>query len=258
MAGSHEVRGSIPLGSTIEFMTPVAPSGGRFSLRVYRTAPDAGIVNGNANQYSLRKATPMNNPTGSSMPPGATPPAPPLPVGAAPVAQRSTAVVVLGTIVAIQAVVILGLLLALGSMAFFGPFGMMDIGFDDENYLLADDVGYEVRALLERGDLEGYLEMYDEDDPKVDRAKVRKDFETAAEGAGRRDSSFEVYPGMWQEFRDTESDDRLMRLDLEMTDWNTGRSVSRLRVWVRLDQPSGEIVLTGNLDRQLESVGMPW
>ena len=192
-----------------------------------------------------------------------TPPiAPPPPsYGPTPVAvgqpRRSNTVVVLGVIVAIQAFVIIGLLMFLGFMLFMGPF-FMDPFFDDSVYMLADDVGYEVRAFVESGDVDAYLALYDRSDPHVDVRKVREEFEAAHERVSAHEGAIDVFPGMWQEYRDEDTGARLVRMDLDLMDWNTGRTVARMRVWVDADAPTGEIVLTGNTNRQLEREGMPW
>ena len=171
--------------------------------------------------------------------------------------RRSNTVVILGVVVAVQALVIIGLLVLLGFMLFVGPF-FMDPFFDDSVFMLTDDVGYEVRALVESGDVDGYLALYDRSDPHVDLRKVREDFEAAHERVVAHEGSVDVYPGMWQEYRDVDTGERLVRMDLDLSDWNTGRTVARLRVWVEADAPAGEVVLTGNVDRQLEPVGMSW
>lgn len=184
---------------------------------------------------------------------------PPSPASAplAPAPQRSIALIVLGIIVGVQAVVILGLVVVVASFGFFAPFGMTMMD-DEAVWIATEDVAFEVRALLEQGDVDRYVALYRADDPHVDLERVTRDFELAAERVEGRQDSFDVYPGMWEVFVDAESGERLMRVDLDVSDWASGRSITRLRVWVSLDANDAPVVLTGNVGRDLEMDPSYW
>lgn len=182
-------------------------------------------------------------------------------------APRSRTTTILAAVAIIEGVIILVLLavLAFGAMSFFGPYGPgiwpMAMGEDWEEqervWMIADEASYEINMYLQDGDTEGYMSLYDESDPSVDFDKMRTDFEELADKASEAEA--DLMPGMTELFEDVETGETLARVSFELSDWDTGRTIGRIRTFMLVPEQDGEdIQLTGREGRDLESSGMPF
>lgn len=187
---------------------------------------------------------------------------------AAPPANKSRASTILGVVAIVEGLIIVLLLVVIGFgfSAYFGPYGpgIMPWGMgedwaqEERVWILSEDLGYDISIYLQDADLEGYLALYDESDPSVDFDAVAEDFNKASEKAQAEE--VDVYAGMTELFEDASTGEMVARVDFELCDWDSGRTVGRIRTYMTVpDEDSNEEpVLTGKVGRDLERVGTPY
>lgn len=160
---------------------------------------------------------------------------------------KKKTVLVLSIIAGLEAVIILGLAAVLVfQYCMWGPYPY-DPGMENA-WIVTDDLGYQVGDYLIDGDVDAYMDLYDEDDDSVDFAAVKDDFlrvsEVATETAEYMTESYMIY-------EDKDTGDTIVRTTVSGTDWNTGRSIGgRLSIYVNVDT----MMLTGKAGRTLEAV----
>lgn len=187
---------------------------------------------------------------------------------AVPPATKSRASTVLGVVAIVEGIIIVLLLVVIGFgfSAYFGPYGpgIMPWGMggdwaeEERVWMLSEDLGYDISIYLQDGDLEEYLTLYDANDSSVDFDAVAEDFNAASEKAQAEE--VDVYAGMTELFEDTSTGEMVARVDFELSDWDSGRTVGRIRTYMTVpdEDSSEEPMLTGKVGRDLERVGTPY
>jgi len=160
-------------------------------------------------------------------------------------------------LIALTVVVALQVLLTCGSVTFaslaasFVPFGM------DDAYMDTEDVSQQLTYLVQDRDIDGYLELYRDDDATVDRDRVRAEFEKVLASVDAS-ASIDYSADQVVRFTDKETDERILRMDLAAYNWNTGNQLGRgITVWV-LEEELPEVVLTGRKGRELDGGEYVW
>lgn len=214
------------------------------------TAPiEAGAP---AAERSVTEGGPAEDPSaGAPVPPAIIQPVQPLP------AREQVPNWVRNWLIALSVVMGIQVLAVCGSVAIAGlAASSMPFAFDD-SYMDSEDVATQLTYLVQDGDLEGYLELYRDDDASVDRDRVRAEFEkvlaSVDTSAGIDYSADQVV-----RFTDKETDERILRMDLAAYNWNTGNQLGRgITVWV-LEEELPEVVLTGRKGRELDGGEYVW
>ena len=156
----------------------------------------------------------------------------------------------------VQSVVILVLVLALvGFLVSWGPLSWGMGGPDDEMFMLSDQVSSDVGYLIERDDVDGYMELYSAEDKSVDREAVRADFERmAAESTG----TIDYMSGMQMSvYTDSVSDERILEVALQTCEPYSGVPTGpRLRVYAM--QTDDGWRLTGRSGRSFQMDDTYW
>lgn len=187
-------------------------------------------------------------------------PAAPQPLPAVTPAETSktrTWLLVLSIIVGVQ--VVLTLCMGAGMMMYMaGPFGLGGWMPDDQAFMAGDAAASEVGYLIQTGDVDGYLDLFRPDDPSVDRDAVRAEFEAVLASAEATRTGFEYMPDQVVLYKDQDSGEKIARVTISGTDWNTGMPRGkRLAVWVLVDELP-EVVLTGREGRTLDQGSLAW
>lgn len=184
----------------------------------------------------------------------------------APVTQRplrgNTVLMILSIVVAIDTLLILALGVAVGFL--WGErssnAGMYSAPSAEEQEMLmfTDQMATEVGYLIVDNDLEGYLRLYDPNDPHVDRASVESEFTAVAQKAQEAEGGLEYYSDMMPTvYEDEATGETIIRASISGSSSNTGRPAGgRLTVYVLYDD--GDITLTGRVGRELKSTGTIW
>ncbi len=185
-----------------------------------------------------------------------------------PPVERRRAISIAAIVAIVEGVIIVVLLavIGIGAVSFFGPygpgvwpFGMGETWAQEERvWMLSEDLGYDISLYLQEGDLDAYLALYDEADPSVDFDAVTEDFNAASEKA--QSGQLDVYAGMTETFEDVSTGETIAKVDFELSDWDSGRTVGRLRTHMTVpDEGSDDDPrLTGKIGRDLEPTGMPY
>jgi len=122
-------------------------------------------------------------------------------------------------------------------------------GPDEELFNLTDQVSSDVGYLLDKGDVEGYMDLYDPSDTHVDLAKAREDFvRAAAETTGTLD-----YMGgtEFSSYVDTKTDETVLEMTISGVESYSGMPRGpRLRVYVVQTEDGWR--LTGRTGRTME------
>lgn len=177
-------------------------------------------------------------------------PAPAAPSAGIPAWVR-TWLIILSVVVGLQVLFTCGALVLVGAAT--GAAGV----FMDDSYIESEGVAQEISYLVEDGDLEGYLALYRDDDPTVDRDQVRAEFEKVAASVDASVSA-EYSADQVVRYEDKETGEELLRIDMSRYDWNTGNQLGRgLTVWVLAgDLP--DVTLTGRKGRELSGGEYVW
>jgi hypothetical protein len=180
-------------------------------------------------------------------------------------AKRSTAVIILSIIVAIETVIIMllgGFAAYLwGQQSFYAEdmFYGMPSAEDDEMWMLADQTAMDVGYLILDDDLQAYLDLYDANDSHVDFDSVEADFREVVEKAQEAEGDIEYMSDMMAPmvYEDEATGETIMRLTISGMDYYSGRSAGgRLTVYVLYDD--GDTVLTGKEGRELSVTDTIW
>lgn len=189
-------------------------------------------------------------------------PAPMTPIQVTVPAKRSTAIIVLSVVVAIETT----MLVLIGVFGLFvaGPFflggvipGASFMG-DEEAWMLSDQMAMDVGYLILDGDLDSYLALYDANDPHVDLPSVERDFLEVAEKAQELDGSVDYMSDMApMMYEDDATGETIARLTISGIDFNSGRSVGgRLTFYVLYED--GQMTPTGREGRDLTATSTGW
>lgn len=160
-------------------------------------------------------------------------------------------------LIALSIVVGLQVLLTCGTMAVAGlAAGSLPFAVDD-SFMSSEDVAQQFTYLVQDGDVDGYLELYRDDDASVDRDRVRADFEKVLSSidtsAGVDYSADQVV-----RFTDKETGEQILRIDLAAYNWNTGNPIGRgVTLWA-LEEELPDVVLTGRKSRELDGGEYVW
>lgn len=161
--------------------------------------------------------------------------------------------ITLTVIVGIQLLLTIALI-AVSAVGYFGFIGMPM----DGDYMQAETVAMDVGYYVSSQDVDGYMKLYPEDDPHVDRAAVREDFERVAESFVATETSVDFTPDSIIVYEDEATDEKLAWITISAYDYDTGRPVGkRLKFWAVLGD-DGVTVLTGNKDRALSDGESVW
>lgn len=167
-----------------------------------------------------------------------------------------TWLIVLSVVVGLQLLLTIGGLIV-ASLSVTAPFLMYGPGGFDDTYMQADGVAQEITYLLQDDDVEGYMDLYPEDDPTVDREQVREDFERAVASL-ETSASIDYTADQVVRYEDGATGEEILRVDMSCYDWNTGEMIGRgLTVWVLADDLP-ETVLTGVDGRELGDAEYAW
>lgn len=184
----------------------------------------------------------------------------PQPLQVGPPAESSktrTWLLVLSIVVGVQ--LILTACMGVGMMMYVaGPFGLGGVFPDDQAFMVGDVVASEVGYLIQTGDMDGYLGLFETNDRSVDRDAVRAEFEAVLASAETTPTSFEYTYDQVFLYEDQDSGEQLARVTISGMDWNTGTvRGKRLVVWVVVDELP-DVVLTGREGRTLDQGRLAW
>ena len=183
---------------------------------------------------------------------GAEPASGPPPVQAQPRSNR--AIIVLSIIVGVETVLLLCVLA--GGAVFLGTGALLfEPFFGDDAWIRADDIAMEVGYLIQDGDLESYLALYDRDDPHVDFEAIEVSFLNVADQPDEDVMEY-MSQAMPAEYVDKETGETIFRVSVSGMTYEGDLRGGRLTLWV-LDE-DGAMRLTGRKDRDLEFVGSFW
>lgn len=168
-------------------------------------------------------------------------------------APRNKAVIVLAIVVVLETIVILGLGAVLACQFWtYGPMIGGPSADDQMAWMAADDLALQVGEYLVAGDAEGYMSLYDSDDPSVDFEKVKSDFVRASESAT---ANAQYMSENYSTYEDEESGEMIVRTSVSGMDWDTGRPMGgRLSIYVNADT----MMLTGKTGRTLKPSMVGW
>lgn len=188
---------------------------------------------------------------GMPLPPAVLDPADVQPVSSSIPQWVRNWLIALTVIVALQVLLTCGTMTFAGLAASFVPFGM------DDAYMDTEDVSQQLTYLVQDRDIDGYLELYRDDDATVDRDRVRAEFEKVLASVDAS-ASIDYSADQVVRFTDKETDERILRMDLAAYNWNTGNQLGRgITVWV-LEEELPEVVLTGRKGRELDGGEYVW
>lgn len=127
----------------------------------------------------------------------------------------------------------------------------------DGSSVYSEDVARQFTYLVQDGDIDGYLELYKDNDASVERDHVRAEFERVLASIDTS-ASLTYSADQVVRFKDKKTGEKILRMDLAAYNWGTGNSIGRgITLWV-LEDELPDIVLTGRNGRDLNSGDIVW
>lgn len=161
-------------------------------------------------------------------------------------------------LIVLSVVVGLQVLSSCGGLALMGAaVGATSMFMGDGYYLESEAVTREISYLVEDGDLEGYLDLYGDDDPTVDRDQVQAEFKKVLASVDAS-ASIEYSADQVMRYTDKKSGEDILRIDMSRYNFNTGSRLGRgMSVWV-LAEDLPDVTLTGRKGRELSGGELVW